>query len=150
MWYDGDAGGTGIRGAIGLATSRDGIAWERWDDPATAPIGDPVLRPGACGPGTAGAVVQPQVWRGAAGERMLFAGLPASTADSRLYGASSRDGQTWTCAGEAPILEAADVPGSDGLHRIRGGTLGGRDVVFVESLAGRGSEIWLADVRGDR
>ena len=146
MWFDGDAGGSGIRGEIGLATSTDGRTWDRWDDPTTTEAGDPVVHKGACGAATAGSVGQPQVWRTTSGDRMLFAGLPVGLAVSSVFGATSLDGRGWSCAAAAPLLLAADIPGSGGLHRIRGGTLAGRPVLFVESLAGQGSAIWLADI----
>jgi hypothetical protein len=138
MWYDGDPGGGGIRGAIGRAGSTDGIHWQK--------DSGPVLAPGACGPRTSGAVVQPQVWAGADGFHMLFAALQAGIAVAPIYGAASDDGRAWRCLSDAPLLEATDIPGSQGIHRIHGGTIDGRPVLFVESLGTSSSDIWLAAV----
>ncbi len=44
------------------------------------------------------------------------------------------------------LLGAADIPGSGGIEWIQGATLDGAPALLVESLTGRGSEIWLATV----
>ncbi|MEO8469365.1 MAG: hypothetical protein ABI573_06820 [Chloroflexota bacterium] len=50
-----------------------------------------------------------------------------------------------SCSGEI-VLRAEDIPGSDGIESIQGATLDGQSVLFIESLVGQGTDIWLATV----
>ena len=77
---------------------------------------------------------------------MLFAGLSIGDDESPIYSAWSDDGREWACASETPLLRPTDLPGSQGLHRFRGGELGGQEVLFVESVESGRSSIWLATV----
>src|SRR5262245_45584275 len=65
MRYEGGPPGSTNRGDIGLATSADGLAWTKFDDPATTDprlaASDPVIPTGICGASTDIAVEQPQV-----------------------------------------------------------------------------------------
>ena len=136
-WYEGQRAGRIVRGGIGYATSPDGIAWARHPEP--------VVAPGQCGPGTALAALEPQVWRREDDFLMLFAGYAEVSARGSVFSATSPDGRTWSCTGEV-LLRAADIPGSEGIHTIQGVTVDGRPALLVESLRDAGSEIWLVSV----
>lgn len=152
MWYDGQRAGRGVRGGVGYASSPDGVAWTRHDDPTTGSAadpakpsdGDPVIGPGDCGPATDAAALGAQVWRRSDGFFMLFGGArPDGKLD--VLGATSADGIHWSCSGEI-VLHAEDIPGSNGIESIHGATLDGQPILFIESLVGQGTEIWLAKV----
>jgi hypothetical protein len=137
MWYEGQRSGRTIRGGIGYASSADGLTWERYDGP--------VIGPGDCGPATAAAALEPQVWSRGDGFLMLFGGHAGPESQTEVLGATSEDGIRWSCTGKV-LLRTSDIPGSEGIHTIQGATLGGEPVLLVESLTGGGSEIWLATV----
>lgn len=151
MWYEGEVPGTEVRGEIGLATSPDGLAWQKWNDPATTDparaASDPVIGSGICGAPTAQAVEQAQVERQRNGYVAVFGGFGAARAEMDLFGAVSPDGRAWHCAGSTPLLRAQDVPNSDGIHTIASLPLeDGRMAVIIESLTGERSELWWATV----
>ena len=137
MWYEGQRPGRAIRGGIGYAASPEGIAWTR--DP------EPIIAPGQCGPGTAQAVLEPQVWQRSDGYLMLFSGYAEAATRPSIFAASSLDGRTWSCTGQA-LLDSTDIPGSEGIHTIQGVTVAGEPALLVESLHDRGSELWLVSV----
>ncbi|HJP88334.1 MAG TPA: hypothetical protein VJ850_04800 [Candidatus Limnocylindrales bacterium] len=138
-WYEGQGPGNSARGEIGYATSADGLAWQK------AP--DPVIRRGICGAGTSVAITQPQVEGWSGGLAALFAGTGDADQRGDVFGATSVDGRTWTCASTEPLLRADDIPGSQGIHTIASVPLdGNRFELIVESLAGNRSELWSAIV----
>jgi hypothetical protein len=151
MWYEGEVPGSEARGDVGLATSADGLVWAKWDDPATTDparaASDPVIATGICGAPTAEAIEQAQVEGQPGGYMVVFGGFGAARADMDLFGSVSPDGQAWQCAGSTPLLRAADIPNSDGIHTIASLALeDGRMAVIIESLRGERSELWWATV----
>jgi hypothetical protein len=113
MYY----GGIDQRGRemIGLATSRDGITWTKYDDPATtaAPFAesDPVLSVGGLRDWDAGLVFQPSVNRTPEGWLMIYKGTNAiGSVDFGLAIATSQDGIHWTRFKQNPVLKASVIP----------------------------------------
>jgi hypothetical protein len=152
LWYEGEPPGSSIRGDIGLAASPDGLAWTKFDDPATVdpPFAesDPVIATGICGPGTAVAVEQPQVER--VGDRFvaLFGGFGAGQEWLGVWAAVSADGRTWQCATPKPLITDADISGSQGIHTMASVPLAdGRIGLVMESLLADRSELWWATVQ---
>ena len=151
LWYEGQGPGNGIRGDIGFATSSDGLAWTKFDDPATTDTAlagsDPVMHRGLCGPGSALAVYQPQVEVIPGGYLGVFGAWASGRETMDLFGATSADGRAWRCGSETPILRAEDVPGSQGIHTIASMPLAdGRVGLLLESLGDAHSDLWLATV----
>jgi hypothetical protein len=151
MWYEGQGPGNGIRGDIGFATSVDGLAWTKFDDPATTDTAlaasDPVMRRGMCGPGSALAIYQPQVEVTAGGYLAVVGAWAAGRETMDLFGATSAEGREWRCGSETPILRAEDIPGSQGIHTIASMPLeDGRVGLLLESLGDAHSDLWLAIV----
>jgi hypothetical protein len=139
LWYDGETPGSEVRGDIGLATSSDGLAWEKVDDP--------VIPRGICGNQTGVAIEQAQVEATADGYLAVFGGFGAARSDMDLYGAVSADGRSWRCGTPEPLLRTADIPGSEGIHTLASMPLGdGRIGLVIESLRGGRSELWWATV----
>jgi hypothetical protein len=137
-------------GAIGLATSPDGINWTKHDDPATTEArtaeSDPVIEPGLCGGFDGRAVHQPRTVQ--LGERVLltYAGYAGDVESPASIGiAESLDGGlTWECRWPAPALETEGLP--DGfVHTQAAFELEGRLALLVEWFSGRGSDVWLAE-----
>ncbi|HET9851259.1 MAG TPA: hypothetical protein VFP56_01985 [Candidatus Limnocylindrales bacterium] len=139
MLYSGIEAPTTTGGAIGRATSEDGIAWTRGDGP--------VLEPGLCGGFDTRAVHQPRVLATAENLVMAYAGY-AEPADSRAvvgYADSLDDGETWGCEWPWPGLDTTGLP--DGfVHTIAAFQRGDRVALLVEWLSGDGTDVWLADL----
>jgi hypothetical protein len=151
MWYEGQGPGTSIRGDIGYATSADGLAWTKFDDPTTTAVpfadSDPVMQHGMCGAGSALSIYQPQVELAAGGYVAVVGAFAAGRETMDLFGATSADGRAWLCGSETPILRAEDIPGSQGIHTIASMPLGnGRVGLLLESLGNAHSDLWLATV----
>ncbi len=93
---------------VGMATSADGITWQKYDDPATtAPPfseSDPVLLLGAAGAYDSGLAWETDVLITADGFEMFYTGDPDSWSGERLCYATSRDGIHWTKSAANPIL----------------------------------------------
>ncbi len=151
MWFEGEPPGSSSRGDIGLATSTDGLAWTKLDDPGTtsAPFAasDPVITTGVCGPATSIAVEQPQVERIGEGYVALFGGFGPGNEWMDVFGAVSDDGRTWRCGGSEPLLAGSALADGEGIHSIASIALGdGRIGLIAESLITDHSELWWATV----
>jgi hypothetical protein len=150
-WYEGSPPGSTVRGNIGYASSSDGLAWEKYDDPSTTTAAlaqsDPVLRTGICGHDTSVALFQPHVERDGDRFDMVFGGFGRSREQMDLFGAISTDGIDWTCGTPEALLKTSDIPGSEGIHTFASFPLdAGRMGLLVESLGPGYSDIWLATV----
>jgi hypothetical protein len=150
LWYEGEAPGNTNRGDIGLATSTDGLAWTKFDDPTTTEpafaASDPVIRTGTC-PGTDVAVEQVQVEP--VGDQLvaLFGGYGPTSQMMEVYGALSDDGRTWRCATAEPLLVGEQISGGEGLHTMTSLSLPDGSIGLVlESLTSGHSELWWATV----
>ena len=130
MLYGGIDGSETTR--IGVATSDDGITWNK--DP------EPVLMADSCGKLGARYAAQPRPIATATGYLMLF------DQDRETAMATSSDGHAWTCVGPDPLLVAEDVPGGQGIHTIAATGVDGEVSVLIESLIEGGSEIWLGEL----
>jgi hypothetical protein len=141
-WYEGSPEGRSLRGDIGLATSKDGLAW------AKAPVPpNPVIPHGICGTGTSVAVFQPQIELAPNGFVGVIGGYGPGRNQQDLYGLTSGDGRTWLCSGSTPVLRYEDIPGSEGIHTFGSVPLAdGRVGLLIESLGDSKSDIWLATV----
>ena len=99
LWYEGAGPGSGVRGDIGYATSTDGLAWKKFDDPATttATFGasDPLIHRGVCGPATSLALYQPQV-EIASGGYVGVVGAYGISDEFAVFGLTSTDGVAWS------------------------------------------------------
>ena len=151
MWYEGVGPGNEVRGDVGLATSPDGLAWRKYDDPSTIDLlralSDPVIATGICGAPTSVAVEQPQVEVVGEGYAAVFGGFAAERSDMELFGAVSANGRSWRCGSPEPLLRTEDIPDSEGMHGIASIPLGdGRFGVVIESLRDDRSELWWATV----
>ena len=139
MFYSGIESATTTSGAIGMATSEDGIAWTKADAP--------VLEAGLCGGFDARAIQQPRVIATADNLVMAYAGY-AEPADSRAvigYADSLDDGATWGCEWPWPGLDTAGLP-EGAVHTLAAFQRGDRVALLVEWLNGDGTDIWLADL----
>jgi hypothetical protein len=114
---------------IGVATSDDGISWQK--DP------EPVLAADSCGKLGARYAAQPRPIAMDDGYLLLF------DQDRETAMATSTDGHAWTCVGPDPLLVAEDVPGGQGIHTIAATDVDGGVSMLIESLIDGGSEIWL-------
>lgn len=124
-------------GAVGRATSEDGIEWTKDEGP--------VLEPGVCGGFDERAIHQPRVLVSANGYVMAYAGLPTDIALPAQVGfADSVDGSTWACEWPDPALDTSTLSG-EGIHTINAFHLGDNPALLVEWLADDGTDVWLAE-----
>ena len=105
MYYDGNIAGSR---AIGLATSSDGVEWTKYDDPATAAVGDPLVTAGSDGEWDENGVYDPQVVITDEGFVMsYFARSPGTSAPVYEAGlAYSNDGLVWEKDPDGPHLSS--------------------------------------------
>ena len=104
MWYSGDGE---VFGAIGYATSSDGIAWTKHDDPETAPVADPVLDHGRPGAPDSFAAADPSILRDGTTWKMWYTGDDSNK--KRIAYATSSDGIAWNKGGK---VIAPEDPGT--------------------------------------
>jgi hypothetical protein len=115
MYYD--ALGQGNPSMIGMATSSDGIDWEKYNDPATTDPAfaesDPVLTVSAEGWDST-RVIDPNVIRTDAGFEMIYLATSGSGKFTRgefsFGAATSQDGIVWMKSDLNPILSNQDHP----------------------------------------
>ncbi len=139
LFYSGIEAGTTSGGAIGMATSEDGIAWTKAEGP--------VLEPGLCGDFDARAVHQPRVIATVENLVMAYAGY-AEPLDSRAaigYADSLDNGATWGCEWPWPGLDTTGLPEGN-THTLAAFQRGDRVALLVEWLSNDGTDIWLADL----
>ena len=140
-------------GALGLATSQDGVTWTKHDDPATTDPGhaesDPVLEPGLCGGFDARAVHQPRLVAREDGLLVAYAGYAAGLSSRPAVGLARSDdgGRTWLCAWPGPALDPAGLP-EGSVHTMVAFPRGDRVGLLVEWIRMSGTDVWLAEADG--
>jgi predicted GH43/DUF377 family glycosyl hydrolase len=102
MWYSGKGE---TFGAIGYATSTDGLSWTKHDDALTASSTDPVLDHGPAGAPDSFAAADPAVLKDGTSWRMWYTGDDSNK--KRVAYAASADGVTWTKGGKVISPEDA-------------------------------------------
>lgn len=137
LWYEGYPEQPGPE-SIGLATSNDGLAFTK--------EGAPAIPAGACGTSPEGAAFQPNVLATADGYLMLFGGLEAVGGPTRVFGATSSDGRSWSCAGDGPLPGLEQFSGSNSVHTFQTFDRDGQPAVLLEVLGGDHTELWLAEI----
>ena len=116
MWYSALYDANMKQGGIGLATSRNGIRWER------AKAGQPLLEPSAGGSLDNGQVFAPEVLHDGQRYLMWYTGMPIERHDSgigycRVFLATSRDGMNWRRANAGkPVLDLGPLGSSDSVQ----------------------------------
>jgi hypothetical protein len=137
LWYDGFSE-EDDRGSIGYASSADGITWTR--------VPTPVVEPGACGTTTDAGVFLPSVLEWDGQLLMVFGGLLEERGDPFLFGATSTDGVTWTCAGDGPLTGLEQFSDEARVHSFEGFALNGQPVILLEVFQEDHTELWLAAI----
>jgi predicted GH43/DUF377 family glycosyl hydrolase len=94
MWY---AGRGDVFGAIGYATSTDGVTWTKYNDPATPATTDPVLDHGRAGSPDSFAASDPSVLFDGTGWKMWYTADDSNTKE--IAYATSSDGIVWNKGG---------------------------------------------------
>jgi predicted GH43/DUF377 family glycosyl hydrolase len=137
LWYEGFSE-SDDRGAIGYATSPDGITWTRHPQP--------VIAPGACGTTPEAGVFLPSVIQRDGSLLMIFGGLERPRSDPMLFAATSEDGIAWTCAGEGPLEGLERFEGDNRVHSFEAFSLRGQPAILLEVLQENASELWLGSI----
>ena len=156
MYYNGVASLNDIHGAIGMATSPDGIHWTKHNNPATTDSlyaeSDPVLLPGNTGAWDSQRMVDPNVVRTESGWVMLYlsAAPPGTTPKNYCaFGyATSSDGISWHKSAANPVLSTLNV--SDWLGIYLGNLLYQNDTLSLYFDVGQLSftNVWMATHQG--
>ena len=139
MFYSGVPTTDRESGAIGRATSEDGITWTKGDAP--------VIEPGLCGGFDTRATHQPRVV--VQPDRLVMAYAGYAGAPGELPGVGYADsvdgGLTWACEWPSDVLDTTGLPAGQ-VHTINAFQRGERVSLLVEWLAGGGTDVWLADL----
>ena len=102
MWYSGRAG---VFGAIGYATSTDGVSWVKY--PVYGPFPQPVLSHGPAGSADSFSAADPSVLKDGTTWKMWYTGDDSSK--KRIAYATSTDGVTWAKGGKVIAPEDPGV-----------------------------------------
>ena len=131
IWYSGRGE---IFGAIGYATSTDGLNWTKHDDGATAEPTDPVLGHGLAGSPDSFAAADPAVLFDGETWRMWYTGDDSNK--KRIAYATSPDGIEWTKGGK--VISPED-PGANANYQFGAfaPTVWKTETGFAMLLAGR-------------
>jgi hypothetical protein len=126
-------------GAIGRATSEDGITWTKGEEP--------VVEPGLCGGFDTRATHQPRVVVQPDRLVMAYAGYAGTPGSLPGVGfADSIDGGlTWSCEWPSEALDSTGLPTGQ-VHTISAFQRGDRVSLLVEWLSNDGTDVWLADL----
>ena len=149
MYYTGyDHTGIGS-GKIGMATSKDGITWTKYDDPATTdPLyaeSDPIMVST-----THLDFNQPMVEQTPDGWVMTFRQVDFSKGQPQmgLNDALSDDGIHWNIASAAPFWTRSTVPGSNGFWYTAMEYHAGTYFQYIETGVGSHTQIYVATHTG--
>ena len=109
MYYYGcKPGCPAMSGVFGMATSPDGITWQKYDDPSTTESpyaeSDPVLQVGSPGSFDSGWILTASIRQTESGWELFYIGFNLSSSGKVGY-ATSPDGIHWTKYAGNPILE---------------------------------------------
>jgi hypothetical protein len=63
-----------------------------------------------------------------------------------VFGATSPDGRSWSCAGEGPLAGLEQFSGSNYVHTFQTFDRDGQPAVLLEILGGDHTELWLAEI----
>ena len=130
---------------IRSATSPDGVTWTVADEPA--------IDLGLCGGFDTRSVAMPRLAAHPNGGWVaLYGGFSADAEAGMSIGlARSTDGLAWGCGSSGPVLERADIPGSELIHSyaLLAGEGDAPMRLLVESLVDDQSALWLAELRLD-
>jgi len=151
MYYSG-TNSAGVQ-MIGMATSRDGIQWTKYNDPSTtaAPFAesDPVFQPGEAGAWDASWVHQPRVFQTPEGWVMFYRGTQNKEGSIMKLGvATSGDGIHWERSPLNPLLKPSDVPHAQYFWFTNVLHTDDTYYLFWEVDIGRSTEIYLATHQG--
>jgi hypothetical protein len=126
-------------GAIGRATSADGVAWTKHDGP--------VIEPGLCGGFDARALEMPRVV--VDGDRLVlvYAGYHGAIDTRAEVGlAESRDlGLTWACLWPSNALDATGLPRGGFVHTLTAFRREDGIALLVEWFTREGTDDWLVE-----
>ncbi len=113
MYYSGNQKSGGIYSSIGMATSTDGIAWTKYDDPTTTDAmyaeSDPVLTTGD----KRIYIGQPMVQQTPQGWTMIYRTANRSSNGMKLGYAISEDGSHWMYEPANTFWDVNSIPDSD-------------------------------------
>jgi hypothetical protein len=138
MLYSANGGDQPNSGRVLLATSDDGVQWNKQGR---------VMAPDICGDDGADFIAIPRLFNEGDGYLALVQIGPDIAA------VRSPNGVAWTCSSDGLAFEATEVPGSDRVHTLAAARVGDRIDVIIEALQTApdgvvGSELWLAEVVG--
>jgi hypothetical protein len=144
MTYGGASQAQPNRNRVGAARSVDGIEWQRSPIALASADDDAALGPVACGI-DARTMFEPELTDTDDGYRLHFGAMLADQDDVMVIGvAESRDGITWTCAVDGPLVEPDQVVEGASLHSYlvqRGDAE--RILVEVLGIESANSDLWL-------
>ena len=152
MYYSGtNSAGTQ---QIGMATSNDGIAWKKHNDPATNETpyveSDPVFQPAELGLWDGNWVHQPRVFETAQGWVMFYRGTKDESESSMALGlAISDDGIHWNRSALNPVFLPEEILKSKQFWFHSGVLVNDTYFILLEGDINQKTQIYLATYEGE-
>jgi hypothetical protein len=140
MLYEGASDADPNTSHLGLATSADGISWERPDSPTMSPDQcDDVI-----------SIRMPRLLPVEEDWLLGFVGMVGRNEEPPIRIASGQDPLHPTCDSAGVALTAEDLPSSSGIHSYALVRTGSGPALLLESLdaTGSGSAVWLVPLEG--
>ena len=139
---------------IGMATSSDGIQWEKYNDPATTETpyseSDPVFQPGESSSWDANWVHQPRVLQTPQGWVMFYRGTKDISGNTMALGvATSDDGIHWNRSALNPVFVPHDIPGASFFWFHNAVFVNDIYYIFIEGDISQTTQIYLATHEGE-
>lgn len=138
MLYGGNGGDRPNSATLHLATSEDGVVWEKHGR---------VVEPELCGGTAAEYISNPRLFADDNGY------LALAIMGSDIYALRSADAVSWTCQASTPAFPISLIDGSDRVHTFSAGRVGDDINLMVEALFTQPdgsviSNLWLAQLAG--
>jgi hypothetical protein len=140
MLYEGASDAEPNTSHLGVATSADGINWERPDSPIMSPVQcDDVI-----------SIRMPRLLPVEEDWLLGFVGIVGRDEEPPIRVASGQDPLHPKCDSAEVVLSAEDLPSSSGIHSYALVRTGSGPALLLESLdaTGSGSAVWLVPLEG--
>jgi predicted GH43/DUF377 family glycosyl hydrolase len=151
MYYSGGSAGANTSRAIGMATSKDGVSWTKYNDPTTTdPLyaeSDPVFAPGSADAWDSTRLIDPNVQHTPDGWVLVYLADKGKFNADGLGLALSSDGIHWQRIGSNPIV-GFGKSGWSASYLANMVFHGNTYFVYFDVASGGGTNVYMASHSG--